>query len=59
MIDQIDIDRAAFGLLRNHGHRAEYVCAELVERWEKRGDQEAARLWSTVLDVVRKQKRVG
>jgi hypothetical protein len=59
MIDQIDIDRAAFGLIRNHGSQAEVECEALVERWEKCGDDEAASLWRSVLEVVRKKRRVG
>ena len=55
--DRIDIQRAAYGLLRAYGDKAEAECAEMIERWEKRGDDDAARLWRPVLEVVRNGKR--
>jgi len=51
--DGIDVERAAFGLLRNYGNRAEYECCRLVKRWEERGDNDAANLWRSVLVVLR------
>gem|GEM_PF-4332703 len=56
--DNIDIERAAFGLVRNHGLRAEYECFLIVKRWEGRGDNHAADLWRSVLRAVRKKVRV-
>lgn len=58
MIDQVDIQRAAFGVMRAYGEEAETECSQLIERWEKRGDQEAVHLWRSVLKVVR-QKKLG
>ena len=55
--DNIDVERAAFGLLRNHGDRAEYECSLLVKRWEERGDNRAAELWRSVLQVVSSRRR--
>ena len=52
--DKVDIERAAFGLIRNYGDKAEQECALLVTRWEARGDDQAARLWRGALDVIRK-----
>jgi hypothetical protein len=54
--DNIDVERAAFGLLRNYGKRAEYECSRLVKRWEERGDNNAANLWRSVLVVLQKKK---
>jgi len=56
--DNIDVERAAFGLLRNYGNRAEYECSVLIERWEERGERQAAALWRSVLEVVRKKGSV-
>jgi hypothetical protein len=54
--DNIDIQRAAFGLLRAHGVKAESECAQMITRWEERGDAQAAELWRAVLEVVRKNQ---
>lgn len=59
MIDQIDIQRAAFGVIRAYGQEAESECSQLIERWEKRGDEEAANLWRSVLATVRQQRQAG
>ena len=55
--NNIDIERAAYGLIKNHGNRAEYECTLLVKRWEDRGDSQAAHLWRSVLVAIRKKGR--
>ena len=54
--DDIDSERAAFGLIRNYGNKAEEECLLLVKYWEERGDNQAARLWRGALDVIRNKK---
>jgi hypothetical protein len=51
--DNIDIYRAAHGLLKAYGDRAEAECGRMIERWQSRGDAQAANLWRAVLNVVR------
>ena len=49
-----EIVRSARTMIRAHGGRAGLICAETAERWSKRGDVEAAELWTRILHVVRK-----
>jgi hypothetical protein len=35
-------------------NRAAMVCVETAERWNKRGDEEAAQLWIRIMEAVRK-----
>lgn len=53
MVDDTDILRTATALLRNHGDKAAMECAQMVDRWEARGDKDAAEVWRRVLGAVR------
>ena len=57
--DGIDIERAAFGLIRRYGDNAEDECLLLVKYWEGRGDNPAARLWRGALDLIRNKKTLS
>lgn len=57
--DKIDIDRAAYGLVRAHPEKAELECLAMIQKWEKRGDTNAAELWRSVLEVVQGELRRG
>ena len=50
---------ASFGLLRNYGDRAEDECSVLIKRWEERGEEQAATLWRSVLEAVRRKGGAG
>lgn len=52
--DKIDIERAAFGMVRAYREKAELECLAMIDRWEKRGDTDAVELWHSVLKMVRR-----
>jgi hypothetical protein len=61
MVDDDDIYRAAAGLTKNYGDDAHFACAEIVHRWESRGDKEAAAVWRRVISAIEelRQQRVN
>jgi hypothetical protein len=44
-------ETAAAGSL--HGDKAPMACAEMVDRWGRRGDQEAAENWRRIMEAAR------
>jgi hypothetical protein len=48
MVLDKDIYRTATGLIKIHGLEAATECAQMAERWEKRGDDVAAQVWRRV-----------
>jgi hypothetical protein len=52
--NETDIFRSAETLVRNHGDKAAMECANMVDRWTARGDNDAADVWRRVLRAVRK-----
>jgi guanylate kinase len=59
MVLDKDIYRTAAGLTKIHGADTAQECAELAERWEKRGDEEAAEVWRRILSAVREIEQLG
>ncbi len=57
MVLDKDILLAAKGLLRNHGDKAAMECAEMVDRWERRGDEKAAQVWRRIMNAIRDMQR--
>lgn len=53
MVDDRSVLQTAQGLLRAHGDKAAMECAEMADRWERRGDKEAADVWRRVMKAVR------
>jgi hypothetical protein len=53
MIQEIDVWRSAASMVKAHGDDAPMVCTELVERWAGRGDTEAAKVWTRIMDATR------
>ena len=51
MVEDCDIQRTAEGLLRAHGEKAVMECAQMADRWTKRGDAEAALVWQRVMEL--------
>ena len=53
MVDEIDVWRSAAAMVKTHGDAAPMHCAELVDRWAKRGDQEASETWRRIMEAAR------
>jgi hypothetical protein len=53
MVDEIDVWRSAAAMVKTHGDAAPMVCAELVDRWGGRGDQEAADNWRRIMEAAK------
>ncbi len=53
MVSDLDIWRSAASMMKTHGDGAAMACAELVDRWERRGDTEAAQTWRRIQDATR------
>jgi hypothetical protein len=53
-LEDEQIQRSAEALIRNHGSDAAMVCAQIAERWIKRGDPAAAELWTRFMHACRK-----
>jgi hypothetical protein len=58
-VDETDISRSAETMIRAHGGLAALMCAENAERWHKRGDEQAAELWTRILEAVLNKEAVG
>jgi hypothetical protein len=52
MVNEEDVFRAAAGLTKNYGDDAIFECAEIVERWESRGNKVAAAVWRRVIIAI-------
>lgn len=52
-VDDQYIRRSAESLVRCHGDRAVAIGAETAEKWHKRGDAEAAQLWTSISNAAR------
>jgi hypothetical protein len=53
MVLDMDVWRSAASMVKIHGDVAPMACAELVEKWERRGDEVAARNWRRIMDAAR------
>jgi hypothetical protein len=51
MVSDQDTYRAAEELIRNHADKAAMEGAELADRWEARGQPEAAELWRAIKEI--------
>jgi hypothetical protein len=52
MVLDMDVWRSAASMVKTHGDKAPMVCAELVDRWAKRGDAEASDNWRRIRDAA-------
>jgi hypothetical protein len=59
MVSDLDIWRSAASMMKTHGDGAAMACAELVDRWQRRGDQEAAQTWRRIQDATRALSQGG
>jgi hypothetical protein len=59
MVDEMDVWRSAASMVKTHGDAAPMHCAELVDRWAKRGDQEASENWRRIMEATRALVEVG
>jgi hypothetical protein len=59
MVEEIDVWRSAASMVKTHGDAAPMVCAELVDRWGKRGDQEASDNWRRIMEAARTLTEAG
>jgi hypothetical protein len=59
MVRELDIWRSAASIVKTHGHTAPMICAELVDRWAKRGDQDASDNWRRIMEAARALTEAG
>ncbi|MDB5734496.1 MAG: hypothetical protein JWN16_1133 [Alphaproteobacteria bacterium] len=59
MVEELDVWRSAAAMVKTHGEAAPMHCAELVDRWAKRGDQEASETWRRIMEASRALSESG
>jgi hypothetical protein len=59
MVEEMDIWRSAAAMVKTHGDAAPMQCAELVDRWAKRGDHEASETWRRIMEASRALSESG
>jgi hypothetical protein len=59
MVMEMDVWRSAASMVKTHGDAAPEMCAGLVDRWARRGDQEAAENWRRIMEATRALTEAG
>jgi len=59
MVEEMDVWRSAASMVKTYGDAAPMHCAELVERWAKRGDQEASETRRRIMEAARALAKCG
>lgn len=53
MVEDKDVRQSAASIVKIHGDTATRVCADMADRWAKRGDPEAAENWRRIMEATR------